>query len=50
MDPDKASEVFDLPENEVVVCLIDLGYPAEGAGPLANHSKRKEIDEFVKYI
>lgn len=50
MDPDKAREILDLPENEVVVCLIDLGYPAEGAGPLANHSKRKEIDEFVRYI
>ncbi len=50
MDPDKAREVFGLPDNEVVVCLIDLGYPAEGAGPLANHSKRKEIEEFVRYI
>lgn len=50
MDPDQARVVFELPENETVVCLIDLGYPADGAGPLANHSKRKELDEFVKYI
>ena len=50
MDPDQAREVFELPENETVVCLIDLGYPAEGAGPLVNHSKRKDLDEFVKYI
>ena len=50
MDPDQAREVFELPENETVVCLIDLGYPADGAGPLANHSKRKDLDEFVKYI
>ena len=49
-NPDMASEVFELPENEVAVCLIDLGYPAEGAGPLANHSKRKDLDEFVRYI
>lgn len=49
-DPDQAREVFDLPENEDVVCLIDLGYPREGAGPLANHSKRKDLDEFVRYI
>lgn len=50
LDPDHATEVFGLPENELVVCLIDLGYPADGAGPLANHSKRKDLDEFVKYI
>lgn len=50
MDPDQARAVFELPENETVVCLIDLGYPADGAGPLANHSKRKDLDEFVKYI
>lgn len=50
MDPDQAREAFELPENETVVCLIDLGYPADGAGPLANHSKRKDLDEFVKYI
>ena len=49
-DPDQAREVFDLPENEDVVCFIDLGYPREGAGPLANHSKRKDLDEFVRYI
>ncbi len=49
-DPDRAREIFGLSENEDVVCLIDLGYPAEGAGPLANHSKRKALDEFVKYM
>lgn len=50
VDPDQVKEVFDLPDNETVVCLIDLGYPAEGSGPLANHTKRKSIEEIVKYI
>lgn len=49
-DPDQAREIFDLPANEVVVCLIDLGFPAEGAGPLANHTKRKDISDLVEYI
>jgi len=39
-----------LPENEEVLMLLDLGYAAEGASPLANHSQRKELSETVKYI
>lgn len=50
IDPDQVKEVFDLPANEIVVCMIDLGFPAEGAGPLANHTKRKPIEDLVKYI
>lgn len=50
IDPDQVKEVFDLQANEIVVCMIDLGFPAEGAGPLANHSKRKPIEDLVKYI
>ena len=37
-DPDKAAEAFGLPKNEAVVMMLDLGYAAEGAGPLPNHS------------
>jgi hypothetical protein len=29
---------------------MDLGYAAEGAGPLANHEKRKELSETVSYL
>lgn len=50
IDPDQVKEVFDLPANEIVVCMIDLGFPAEGAGPLANHTNRKPIEDLVKYI
>jgi nitroreductase len=49
-DPDKAAELFGLPENEKVVMLMDLGYPAEGAGPLERHTQRKELSETVKYL
>ncbi|MGN0194777.1 MAG: nitroreductase family protein [Pseudoramibacter sp.] len=49
-DPDKAAELFGLPDNEKVVMLLDLGYPAEGAGPLERHNQRKDLDETVKYL
>lgn len=37
-------------ENEEALMLLNLGYPAEGAGPLANHGSRKPLEEIVKYI
>ena len=30
--------------------LLDLGYAAEGAGPLPKHSDRKPLSETVKYL
>lgn len=50
IDPDKVKESFDLPENEQVLALIDLGYAKEGTKPLDNHFKRKDIEETVKFI
>ena len=49
-DPDKAAEIFNLPENEEVLMLLDLGYAAEGAGPLPNHESRKPLDDTVSYL
>lgn len=49
-DPEAAAEELHLPANEEVLMLLDLGYAAECAGPLANHSQRKELSETVKYI
>ena len=49
-DPDKAAELLGLPENEEVLMLLDLGYAAEGAGPLPNHSSRKPQSETVTYL
>lgn len=49
-DPAKAHEAFDLPEDEDVLMFLDLGFAAEGAGPLGNHGKRKALDETVTYL
>lgn len=49
-DPDKMAEAIDLPENEEILMLLDLGYAAEGAGPLPNHSSRKPLAETVSNL
>ena len=49
-DPDKLKEILGLPENEEILMLLDLGYAAEGAGPLDNHNSRKPLSETVSYI
>lgn len=49
-DPEKLAAELGLPENEEVLMLMDLGYAAEGAGPLANHGLRKPLKETVAYL
>ena len=49
-DPDKVAAELELPENEEVLMLLDLGYAAEGAGPLPNHNSRKPLSETVTYL
>ena len=49
-DPEKAAEALGLPENEEVLMIMDLGYAAEGAGPLPNHESRKPLSETVTYL
>ena len=49
-DPDKLAAELGLPENEEILMLLDLGYAAEGAGPLANHGSRKELSETVSHL
>ena len=49
-DPDKLAQALALPENEEVLMVMDLGYAAEGAGPLPNHSSRKPLSETISYI
>ena len=46
-DMDKMAEALGLPENEELLMLMDLGYAAEGAGPLPNHTSRKALGETV---
>ena len=49
-DPEKLAASLGLPENEEVLMVMDLGYAAEGAGPLANHGSRKALSETVSYM
>lgn len=48
-NPAELKEKLGLPENEEILMLMDLGYAAEGTGPLANHDKCKSLDETVTY-
>ena len=50
IDLDKTAQEFNLPENEEVLMILDLGFAAEGAGPLANHGNRKPLSETVTYL
>lgn len=50
LDPERLAEALGLPENEEVLMVLDLGYAAEGAGPLPNHSSRKPLEETVTYL
>lgn len=49
-NPEDAAKEFNLPANEEVLMLLDLGYPAEGAAPLPPHSSRKMLSETVRYL
>ena len=49
-DPDALAKELGLPEHEEILMLLDLGYAAEGAGPLPNHGKRKPLSETVSEL
>ncbi len=49
-DPDRLAEALGLPEEEKILMVMDLGYAAEGAGPLPNHGSRKPLSETVVYL
>ena len=49
-NPDKLANILGQPENEEVLMIMDLGYAADGAGPLPNHSSRKPLSETVTYL
>ena len=50
LDPDKLATSLGLPEDEVILMVMDLGYAAEDAGPLPNHSRRKPLEETVTFL
>lgn len=49
-DPEAVAKTLNLPENEQVLMLLDLGHAAPDAGPLPNHTARKPLAETVKYL
>ena len=49
-DPAAVAKAFNLPENEQVLMLLDLGFAAEGFAPLPNHTSRKPLEETVKNL
>ena len=46
-DAQTAAEVFELPENIILVMMFAMGYPSEKAKPNAWHFKRMPIEAFV---
>ena len=50
LDPEKLAEALELPGNEEILMVMDLGYAAEGAGPLPNHDSRKPLSETVSRL
>ena len=49
-DSQDVIDAFDLPENEVPVMMLALGYPSAKSHPAHLHAKRKAMEETVKYI
>ncbi|MDO4518486.1 MAG: nitroreductase family protein, partial [Bacillota bacterium] len=49
-DPETVASELGLGENEEVLMLLDLGFAAEGAGPLPNHNSRKPLEDTVVYL
>ena len=49
-NPDELAQALNLPEDEEVLMLLDLGIAAEGTKALPNHESRKELTETVTYM
>jgi len=49
-DEKKIKELFNLDDNIMVVALLPIGYRDESYNGSINHNKRKDINEYVKFI
>lgn len=49
-DPEKLKAALNLPQNEEILMMLDLGYAAEGFKPLSKHFSRKDLTENVTYL
>lgn len=41
---------FNLPKNEKIVLIMPIGYAPEGTSPSPAHTKKKHLEETVKYL
>ena len=46
----QAAKALQLPENETVLALLPIGYPADDAKPAPLHSQRRNFEETVTYF
>lgn len=49
-DPEALARDLNLPENEEILMLLDLGFASEEGKPLPNHFARKPLSETVSYL
>ena len=49
-EPEKMAAELELPENEEVLMMLDLGYAADGVKPTPGHSARKPLSETVSWF
>lgn len=49
-DPELLAKELNLPENEEILMILDLGFAAEGTKALSNHFSRKNLSETVTYL
>ena len=49
-DPDAMRREFSIPEEQVPVALLVMGYPAEDAKPMELHSQFRNEEEIVKFL
>ena len=48
--PQEVSRAYNLPDYEIPVLLMPLGYAAEDCSPADRHQQRKELSELVSYL
>lgn len=49
-DPEILAKELNLPENEEILMILDLGIADKNTKPLPNHFSRKELAETVTYL
>lgn len=49
-DLEQVKKTIGLPDNEKIVAILPIGYPAENSKPSPMHYSRKELNQLVKYL